>query len=82
MEPRKRAGTLLLLVLPALLAAACSRREGRDAEAGARPRSCRLKAVIDPRPVSLLPYEGIALAMLVCVLFMIYERMVLSLPQN
>ncbi|HOW44398.1 MAG TPA: ABC transporter substrate-binding protein [Candidatus Aminicenantes bacterium] len=59
MEPRKRAGTLLLLVLPALLAAACSRREGRDAEAGARPRSCRLKAVIDPRPVSLLPYEGI-----------------------
>lgn len=60
MGSRTRAGALLLLVLPALLAAACSRNEGRAAPAaGARPRSCRLKAIIVPRPVSLLPYEGI-----------------------
>ncbi len=57
MGPRTRAGALLLLALPALLAAACSRGESR-ASAG-RPRSGRLRAVIVPRPVSLLPYEGI-----------------------
>ena len=58
MGPRTRAGVFLLLALPALLAVACSRGKDRAAAAG-RPRSHRLKAIIVPRPVSLLPYEGI-----------------------
>ncbi len=57
MAPRTRARVLLLLALPALLAAGCSR--GKDRDGAGRPRSYRLKAVIVPRPVSLLPYEGI-----------------------
>jgi ABC-type transport system substrate-binding protein len=57
---RTRAGVLPLLALPLLLAAACSPGQGHAA--GGRLRSCRLKAVIVPRPVSLLPYEGIHFA--------------------